>query len=197
MDHYFKTIPGWATFRELYAEMVKRAPADQPSHFVEIGSWFGRSAAFIGVEIINSGKPIKVDCIDPWTDGGPDLKHKGAKFKSPDELFECFKLNVRPVQSVINPVRLSSLDAAPTYLDNSLDFVFIDGDHSYEACRDDIKAWLPKVKHGGIIAGDDHTWAGVRKAVKEALPHRHVEIRQVTARDKGSLKKFEYWVCEL
>ena len=60
------------TFVELYALMVRNAPMQ--ARFVEVGSWAGRSAAFMGVEILNSGKQIKFDCIDPWYDGGVDLR---------------------------------------------------------------------------------------------------------------------------
>lgn len=49
-----------------------------------------------------------------------------------------------------------SINAANHFLDNSLDFVYIDGDHSYKGVMEDITTWLPKVKPGGIIAGDDY-----------------------------------------
>lgn len=67
-----------------------------------------------------------------------------------------------------------SLDAAREIADESLDFVFIDADHSYEACRADIAAWLPKVKPTGFISGHDYEnpgfpqW-GVKRAVDELL----------------------------
>ena len=56
--------------------------------------------------------------------------------------------------------------------DNSLDFVFIDASHEYEDVKNDILAWLPKVKRGGILAGHDYyvnqDWfSGVKKAVNE------------------------------
>jgi hypothetical protein len=54
-----------------------------------------------------------------------------------------------------NLVRLKSLDAAPGIQDGSLDFVFIDGNHSYEASSADIAAWYPKVKSGGLFSGHD------------------------------------------
>jgi len=50
-----------------------------------------------------------------------------------------------------------SLAAAQT-LDakrGTIDFIFIDGDHSYNACKADIAAWTPFVKRGGVIAFHD------------------------------------------
>ena len=65
-----------------------------------------------------------------------------------------------------------SADIAPSIKDKSLDFVFIDGDHSYEGCSADIKLWLPKVKPGGFISGHDYQHSklpGVTKAVDEVF----------------------------
>lgn len=56
--------------------------------------------------------------------------------------------------------------------DNSLDFVFIDADHSYKECLRDIKVWIPKVKKGGLICGHDFEHAafpGIKKAVEEVF----------------------------
>jgi uncharacterized Rossmann fold enzyme len=69
-------------------------------------------------------------------------------------------------------LRKDSREAAKDIPDGSLDFVFIDADHSYEGCRADIEAWLPKVKAGGFIAGHDYDNAkypqwGVKRAVDE------------------------------
>lgn len=196
MQHYWRTVPGWATFRDLYEEVVRNAPHDLPSHFVEIGSWKGKSAAFMAVEIANSGKNIRFDCIDPWTDGGPDLKHKTVGMAD-GALFREFLQNIAPVRNYVTVIRAPSLTAVERYEDSSLDFVMIDGDHSYEACLADINAWRPKVKHGGIIAGDDYNWSGVKRAVRESFKHHRVDIRQVTRKDKGTLKAFQYWVVRL
>ena len=52
--------------------------------------------------------------------------------------------------------------------DNSIDAIYIDGNHSYEAVIEDIKNWSPKVKQGGLIIGDDYlTFEGVKKAVND------------------------------
>jgi predicted O-methyltransferase YrrM len=67
---------------------------------------------------------------------------------------------------------MPSAQAAANFADASLDAVIIDADHHYESVRDDLAAWLPKAKRGGIVAGDDYrnpTWPGVAKAVDEAL----------------------------
>lgn len=74
-------------------------------------------------------------------------------------------------------LKMSSVDAARQINDGSMDFVFLDGDHSYEGLKADIAAWLPKVRKGGWIGGHDidnpeppFDFTGVRKAVDEAFP---------------------------
>jgi hypothetical protein len=54
--------------------------------------------------------------------------------------------------------RGNSLDVAPTFAGASLDWVYIDGDHSASAVDTDIRAWFPKIKKGGALVGDDFDW---------------------------------------
>lgn len=49
-----------------------------------------------------------------------------------------------------------SVDASKTFEDESLDYLFIDANHSFEWVVEDMKAWIPKVKEGGIIMGHDY-----------------------------------------
>jgi len=65
--------------------------------------------------------------------------------------------------------------------DNSLDFIFIDGDHSYEGVYTDLMLWYPKVKYGGLFAGHDWNLAEVRNAVNQSRSEKNVtrEVNQV------------------
>ena len=166
MEHFYQKIgEDWFTYPNLYKKMVTNATEN--SHFVEVGVWKGRSASFMGVEIINSNKDIKFDCIDTWEGS---VEHKEFDIVVNKELYNLFIENIEPVKNVINPIKLSSLDAVNLYDDESLDFVFIDASHEYEDVKNDILAWLPKVKVGGILAGHDYGWCvDVRRAVHEVL----------------------------
>ena len=85
-------------------------------------------------------------------------------------IYTRFMENVAPVASAIVPMRMTTTQAASNFADGSVDFVFIDADHSYEAVKQDIQTWLPKVRHGGVLAGHDYGWAGtVQRAVHETL----------------------------
>jgi methyltransferase family protein len=68
--------------------------------------------------------------------------------------------------------RMRSLEAANSFPDGHFDFVFIDADHSYEGCRNDIAAWKRKVKPEGWLCGHDYVTkpgrnVGVIRAVDE------------------------------
>jgi predicted O-methyltransferase YrrM len=64
-------------------------------------------------------------------------------------------------------VKESSVDAAKMVPAGRLDFVFIDADHSYEAVKEDMAAWYPALRPGGLFSGHDYRWAGVQQAVDE------------------------------
>lgn len=53
-------------------------------------------------------------------------------------------------------IKKDSIEAAKDVADGSLDFVFIDADHSHKSVKEDITAWAEKVKKGGIVSGHDY-----------------------------------------
>jgi predicted O-methyltransferase YrrM len=163
MEHFFDKLEGWFDFPNLYHSLVK---THDNANFVEVGSWQGKSASFMAVEIINQNKNIKLHCVDTWEGS---IEHANDDIIKNQLLYDTFLKNIEPVKSVINPIKMSSRDAARTFDDNSLDFVFIDAAHDYESVREDIYAWFPKLTPGGILAGHDKTWPGVVKAVNEFL----------------------------
>jgi hypothetical protein len=172
VDHFWQNIPGWADgITPLYARIVADAP--QVAHFVEVGSFKGRSAAFMAVEIINSGKQIKFDCVDTWQ--GSAEHQAGQSWQDADviagTLFNSFTANMAPVAGHYTAIRQQSAVGAEMYANETLDFVFIDAAHDYDSVKADITAWLPKVKAGGILAGHDWHYASVQQAVLELLPN--------------------------
>lgn len=81
----------------------------------------------------------------------------------------------------VSIVRKDSLEAVNDFEDQSLDFVFLDADHTYEAIKADIEAWYPKVKVGGYLCGHDYAnhefpaW-GVEKAVSELCESKKLAV---------------------
>jgi predicted O-methyltransferase YrrM len=166
MEHYYQNIgEDWFTFPNLYKNMVEIANDD--SLFIEIGSWKGRSACFMGVEILNSNKNIKLHCIDHW-EGSKEHNNPNKEHNDSNYLYNIFLNNINPLKNIITPIRKNSIEASKMYANNSIDFIFIDGSHDYMSVYNDINYWLPKLKKDGIIAGHDYEWSDdVKSAVHE------------------------------
>ena len=103
--------------------------------------------------------------IDPWkvlqdTCKGFKYGHYPQAYWDSD--YKCVVKYI-PWFSQLRVIKLSSLETAPLFMDGYFDLVFIDGDHSYDAVTEDIKAWLPKVRNGGILCGHDYEPMAERK----------------------------------
>jgi predicted O-methyltransferase YrrM len=68
---------------------------------------------------------------------------------------------------------------ASQFKEKSVDIVFVDGDHSYDSVYDDITTWLPKIKDGGVMWGDDFVWGSVAKAVKDYCKNNNLKFEVV------------------
>jgi predicted O-methyltransferase YrrM len=98
-----------------------------------------------------------VACVDGW-DG-----------RESKPMFASFDRRMAPYKN-ISVIQERSPHAARHIANASVDLVYIDADHSYEAVLADIAAWLPKIRSGGWIAGHDFGWKGtpgVTQAVME------------------------------
>jgi hypothetical protein len=132
------------------------------------------SGAEIGVEqglnaeeiysTLNIDKLYLVDIWDIYTQQGEQVDISLGKYEIVKEKFSSYP-NI-----IIK--KMLSVDAAKDIPDETLDFVYIDGNHDYEFVRDDINAWYPKVKSGGVISGHDFeldAYPGIVKAVNEFI----------------------------
>lgn len=157
-------IDGWFNFEGLYLDQVNSV-ADK-AHFIEVGTWKGKSAAYMAELIKMSAKDIKFDCVDTWL--GSE-EHTNDPDVISGNLYDVFLQNMAELKGYFNPVRMPSVDASNFYRDESIDFIYIDASHDYENVKADIQAWLPKVKVGGTIAGHDIFHPPVRQAVIDTL----------------------------
>lgn len=169
IPHYYADIPGFFDYDQLYDDVVENA-ADN-SHFVEVGALFGRSTCYLAERIQSCGKRIRLDVVDTWINLPPDSMFQMAVREAAGDPYKMFLLNMERfgVAHLVRPLKLESIEAAQMYRDSSLDFVFLDADHSFEAVCRDIEEWAPKVKTGGILAGHDYYMPEVQQAVQETL----------------------------
>ena len=189
----YKDVPGWINDAEsVYKEMVNQAK--DGDHFVEIGVLLGQSTTRMAELIKASGKKIKFDAIDIFWLIGHTLEKK-EKAGHPEEFYNYYvnisKLDPKPtiMDIVKHPLRGLKLEeyvnfitcdekyAHRLYDDNSLKFVWIDGDHGKDIVYNDLVNFWPKLKKGGVIAGDDIVYEEVLNDVKKFSKEYNVEVR--------------------
>jgi len=154
MDHYYQHIKGWFSFAPAYIALVGDLPTDRPSLVVELGTFLGRSSACLGVETVNSGKPVTLVCIDRFPESRLSPLDVSNTFEKE------FHRNLQPVADALGErfrvIAGDSADSAKEFADDSVDAVWVDADH--EAVLRDIDAWWPKLRAGGLMGGDDWAW---------------------------------------
>jgi hypothetical protein len=175
----YREIEGWWEDDWLFRDIVTRAP--QTAHFVEVGSWMGRSAACMAEIIKDSGKLIRFDSVDTWRGSGYGSHPQRIKTLTAEgkTLRGEYERNLRNagLWEYVNPVVGDSVAVAEGYEAKSLDCVFIDGDHREDAVRADLQAWLPKLKPGGTICGHDWPTRDTSpQAVKRAVESVGLEV---------------------
>jgi len=155
----------WFTYPGIYRRMAENCRPN--GILVELGAWKGRSSAFLIVEAKNKSPDIQVHIVDTW--GGNPCD--GSQDETAG-VYEKFISNMSPLNGLFHAHKMKTIEATDLFEDKSLDAVFIDADHSYEAVKLDIINWMPKIRKGGILAGHDYTrsWPGVIKAVDEIMP---------------------------
>lgn len=144
--------------------------------FVEVGCKEGRLTGALLKGILD----LKVYAIDPWR-AFPQNKGDGAEtYEEWDfrKIEADFWKNVEGHGGRLEFMRTTSLEAAQEFQDGSLDLVFVDAAHDYENCLADIRAWWPKIRQGGFLAGHDyqHKFPGVMRAVAEEFPLIRVAV---------------------
>lgn len=179
MKHFYndnnKFPENWFTFPNLYKYFIDISKNGDT--IVEIGSYKGQSTVYMAVEIANSNKDIKFYAIDTWEGSKENINPSSIYFMSNiNQLYNIYQNNISSVSSYITSIRSDSIKSAELFIDKSVDIAFIDACHEYECVYKDIKAWLPKIKAGGILAGHDynHGWPGVNIAVNELLGEKNI-----------------------
>jgi len=175
---HWHDIDGWFTWRLAQEEAVNCFP--EGSRFVEIGTYLGRSLCSLAEVVEGSSKNISVIGIDTCRGSGPEgwrgkdyhataVKNGGGTFASAlhKNVMDC------GFGEKITLIISDSVSASRLFSDASLDWVHLDARHDYESVKADIEAWLPKVKVGGWLSGDDYDaakWPEVVAAVSDTLP---------------------------
>lgn len=138
------------------SELPKRAVG------AEVGAWKGDFSALL----LKLTRPTKLYLIDPWAyrdDPGYEGAMYGGKIAGQagmDAIYQSVCERFQRQEDKVVVLRKTSTDAAAELAPASLDWVYIDGDHTYEAVKADLEAYGQIVRPGGVIAGDDYGMHG-------------------------------------
>ncbi len=151
-------IPTYTTNQELLKLYGLAKSLPEKSLAVEIGSYIGASSLLIAKGLTKNSKLV---CIDTW--------QNDAMTEGNWDSYQVFLQNTKAVEDRIKTIRNISVEAGRNFIEQT-DFIFIDGDHSYEGVKKDVDIWFPKLKSGGIIVMHDIGWAeGVNKVITEDI----------------------------
>jgi predicted O-methyltransferase YrrM len=127
----------------------------------EIGSFLGASACYLARGLAGKGK---VYCVDTWNNDAMDEPER--------DTYAEFQRNVATVASRIVPLRGLSHEVARDF-NKKIDLLFIDGDHSYDACLNDWHCWSKFLQKDATVVFHDAGWAeGVQKLIREEVSQR-------------------------
>jgi hypothetical protein len=141
------------------------------------GAEIGVDGAGFSEHILSKTAMTKYYCIDTWMNNfGSGVKMRKSTFDADgDARYQEAQDRLNEFGDRALFMRESSMEAVTNFADNSLDYVYIDGDHSLEGIYDDITSWTSKVRIGGIVAGHDYKdgpGSGIKDFFGEQLPYR-------------------------
>jgi hypothetical protein len=189
MKEYFKYVKeandaGGAWAGQYYGILSEIINQNNLKIGCEVGIGYGLHAE----NILKNTNIEKLYLVDPMeyyeNDAFPiDIVNNGGFELLKDEIL----LNLKKYEDRYEFFRVKSTEVTNNQIsDNSLDFVFIDGNHSYEYVKNDLEFWYKKVKNSGYITGDDyhnHNF-GVKQAVDEFVEKNNFILTFLTKEGK-------------
>jgi hypothetical protein len=158
----------------------------------ELGVWRGDFAA----QILKVVRPAKLHLVDPWLFIGGEA-YREARYggqvaldqEAMDRLHETVvrRFSRQIDLGVVEVHRCESKDAAARFPDGYFDCVYVDGNHLYDFVRADLELYDPKLREGGLLAGDDYGergwWEdGVTRAVDEFATGGRYDVVSLAAK---------------
>ncbi len=135
----------------------------------ELGVWYGETFKYL----INNCKDLRLFGVDLYAQQpdnvGPQryIPGEDGHLWKHEEYYADVKSFCDASNGRATIYRGYTNEASKLIEDESLDFVFIDADHSFRGVDGDITHWMPKVKKGGYVIGHDIHWPSVKSAVEK------------------------------
>ena len=162
------------------AGLIRQTVGDRPRAGCEVGVWQGVNAE----GLLRRFRRLYLTMVDPYK--ATDEEYQGRQVLTQTALDDAWQQALARTQFAHNRRHLllmPSTVAAGRVLDDSQDFVFLDGLHDYDNVVADLLAWWPKVRGGGLFAGHDYGNQnnrlgifGVDRAVNEFADERGLAV---------------------
>ncbi len=165
LERYAET-ENWFTYQDFYSKV-----AEEPGFktYVEVGSWKGHSTRHLVKSLQKTGKEFVLFAVDLWSKLPKENPLWEAHPEQMPYLRHIYNYNLvkSGTRNDVFDMIIDSTEAASKFKDRSVDFCFLDASHDYASVMQDLKAWLPKIRKGGVLAGHDIHSEDVGNAVKE------------------------------
>lgn len=134
---------------------------------VELGVWYGVNMGHLLEECPNIKTLYGIDSYKPYQDWNRYID---------TQAMEQAKNSAQKIATEFGSkcsLLITNSEEGSRFF-NTIDFVFIDGDHSFEACYNDLNIWYEKVKPKGLFSGHDFSLTGVNKALSKFRKERNI-----------------------
>ena len=165
-----QSLPGWCTEQKA-RRLVELIVNEKPKVCVELGVFGGRSLLPIALALQFNGEG-HIDGFDPYTkeaalEGMNDAANTTYWSRMPYAEIHKTAVNaltIEGVQDFAKITKVKSCDVVNTYADGTIDFLHQDSNHSEEISVSEVRAWLPKLRTGGLWVFDDTDWVTTQTA---------------------------------
>ncbi len=179
-------LQGWNSIHPIFGELIAK---HNPQTIIEVGTWKGASALHMADIIQATARHTHIYCVDTWLGAVEfwtslaDTPERALQLHHGyPQIYYQFLSNVIHTghQSRITPVPNTSITGAKIlkHMGIQAEMIYIDASHEFEDVKADIAAYLPLLKPGGVMFGDD--WSHF-KSVQDAVisSFRYIDIQVV------------------
>lgn len=193
---YPEDLQGWGSQSPAFAELLAKV---KPQRIIEVGTWKGGSAIHMAGLVKQQGLNAQIICVDTWlgavefwTDQNDPDRYQALKCRHGyPTVYYQFLANVihRSCQEIIVPFPQTSTIGALWFrrFGITADLIYIDGSHEEDDVYADLVSYWDLVRPGGVLAGDDWAWDGVRLAATRFARENGLTVIQLA--DKWYLEK--------
>lgn len=176
-------LQGWNSDHELFTKLVTTV---KPKSIIEVGTYKGRSALHMAELTKDLG--TKIYCVDTWL-GNADFTTKDWQEREEDPcLYDHVPLWFQFLANVLEsgyadrifPIPQTAINAVRLLVHSGVrgDLIYIDADHTYRGCFQDLECYAGLLTDVGIMFGDDFVdFPGVRMAVSRFAFENNLRIQ--------------------